>query len=279
MNGQEKYPGNEPAVPLWKLERYLLRELPASELERIDKLKSADPELASWIKALETEHADLAASHPTGVMAGRIRNKLDNLSKPGAKRDGHAVRSRTEGGMNLWLRPVFLVPVSGLALLLAFTLAPLRDRRDQASADMETTRIKGSLPELYMYRKSGQVPEILPTGAPVRSGDLIQVFYDAAGKKYGAIYSVDGRGNVTWHLPELSRESAGRPGGGLRSVELKTAGKTPLPSAFELDDAPGEEKFFFVTSDRPFVLDGLPSTVPSGAASRPVFTLTKENGK
>lgn len=271
-NSQENSRESEPAIPLWKLERYLLRELPPAELERIDKLKTLDPDLAGWLRALDAEHADLQSAHPTGHMAGRIWNKLKDGDKA---RKNFARRSGSSNGRGAWLRPGFLVPAFGMVLLSALVVSPLRNIGEENSGsgavvrNPETTRLKGSLPELHLYRKSAQGPENLTTGAPARPGDLIQVFYDAAGKKYGAIYSVDGRGGVSWHLPE----------GGRLSVALKAAGRTPLRSAFELDGTAGEERFFFITSDRPFSLDSIPSAPPAGATTTSAFTLIKETGK
>ena len=70
---------------------------------------------------------------------------------------------------------------------------------------------------------------------------MLQLGYVSAGRRYGAVLSVDGRGSVTLHFPE---SPAGSP-------ELK-GGTVSLPSAYELDDAPAFERFFFVTSDAPF---------------------------
>jgi len=59
---------------------------------------------------------------------------------------------------------------------------------------------------------------------------------------------VDGRGTVTWHLP------AGYAGGPLSAPALEGQGDVVLPSAYELDDAPGFERFFLVSSAAPFDL-------------------------
>jgi hypothetical protein len=56
------------------------------------------------------------------------------------------------------------------------------------------------------------------------------------------VVSIDGRGFVTRHLPS----------DGTRAAELDVRGPVTLASAFELDDAPAFERFFFVTSAEPF---------------------------
>ena len=99
-----------PDIPLWKLERYLIGELPPAEMARIDKLKSQDPEVADWIKALQAEHADLKASHPTESMADGIRDRLNGPS--GAGNRGAAQSGRTaQGGRRHVRREVIGEPV------------------------------------------------------------------------------------------------------------------------------------------------------------------------
>jgi hypothetical protein len=175
------------------------------------------------------------------------------------------------------------------ALVLVFLIVPGRfsDALESvpATAETEETRLKGSLPELYLYRKSAEGAEALRSGVPAHAGDLIQVHYEAAGRKYGVILSVDGKGLVTRHLPES----------GNQAVPLTISGKTALPSAFELDDTPGREVFHFLASDTPFTLDSILAALsavkmgnmwdtgsqpePFGGISHTVFALTKESQK
>ena len=54
----------------------------------------------------------------------------------------------------------------------------------------------------------------------------------------GVIVSIDGNGAVTLHAP---RDAA-------TSSVLEPEGATLLPDAYELDDAPHFERFFFVTA-------------------------------
>ena len=79
--------------------------------------------------------------------------------------------------------------------------------------------------------------------------------YQAAGQRYGVIVSIDGRGVLTRHLPQKGAEAA----------RLEAGAPTPLPEAYELDDAPRWECFFFVTADRPFPVErvvGAVRTIP-----------------
>ena len=57
------------------------------------------------------------------------------------------------------------------------------------------------------------------------------------------LLSIDGAGRVTLHLPDERARSA---------APLRAVREIPLPSAYELDDAPGFERFVLVTSPAPF---------------------------
>jgi hypothetical protein len=104
-----------------------------------------------------------------------------------------------------------------------------------------------------LYRQGLPAPEPLADGALVRAHDVVQVLYVAAGTRYGVVVSVDGRGAVTVHLPAAGREAAA----------LAPDRPTPLASAYELDDAPAFERFFFVTSGTAFEVETV-----TGAARR-----------
>jgi hypothetical protein len=68
----------------------------------------------------------------------------------------------------------------------------------------------------------------------------VLVSYRADSEPHGVIVSLDGAGEVTLHFPEDASQSTALNGNG--NVRLH---------AFELDDAPAFERFFFVTSTDP----------------------------
>src|SRR6185436_11941296 len=77
------------------------------------------------------------------------------------------------------------------------------------------------------------------------------------GRTYGAIVSIDGRGAVTLHLPRQ----------GARATRLPEGGETVLlDRAYELDDAPRWERFFFVTGEAPFEIEPLLEAARRAAA-------------
>src|SRR5690606_19161898 len=96
----------------------------------------------------------------------------------------------------------------------------------------EGVRLKGQEPHLALHRRAaGAVVERLGEGATARAGDVLQVSYVAAGRRRGAVLSIDGRGVVTLHFPERAGAA----------TELVQEGAVPLAHAYELDDAPAFE--------------------------------------
>jgi hypothetical protein len=102
-------------------------------------------------------------------------------------------------------------------------------------------RIKGLEPLLSIYRAEEQGVRLLAERARAQRNDLLQLEYHGAGYPYGVILSIDGRGTVTLHYPA---------GAGMEPV--LEGGRVLLPYAYQLDDAPAFERFFFVTSDERF---------------------------
>ncbi|HEX8113561.1 MAG TPA: hypothetical protein VF516_37780, partial [Kofleriaceae bacterium] len=111
-----------------------------------------------------------------------------------------------------------------------------------SEASDEATRVKGSA-RLIAFRQVGEQVEQLEPDAVVRAGDVIQLRYNAAGRSYGVIASVDGAGVVTLHYP--LREDAPP------EATAMAPEPTALPHAYALDSAPRFERFFFVTAKDP----------------------------
>jgi hypothetical protein len=111
-------------------------------------------------------------------------------------------------------------------------------------------------PALALYRRTAAGSESLADGSVARAGDLVRVGYRSAGHAYGVIFSIDGRGHVTMHLP---------PAGG-RAAPLGRETTVLLDTAYELDDAPLWERFYFVASDAPFGVAPVVDAVRRAAA-------------
>lgn len=128
-----------------------------------------------------------------------------------------------------------------LVLLFLALIALGEPWRCRATAEIggQTGR-RGLVPHLEIDRRMADTVDRLETGARVDPGDVVQVSYVAAGNRFGVVVSVDGRGEVTLHHPAAPNEVP----------RVKARGENPLPYAFELDEAPLFERFFFVTGRR-----------------------------
>ncbi|PTL75921.1 ActD protein [Vitiosangium sp. GDMCC 1.1324] len=230
-------------TPDWLLERIALGELPPEELAAARARLAEEPGGLERLARLESDDGATLAKLPPSQVAAEIARRRRVLEA------SRSVRADTLS--RRWLPAVALgVPVVvGLALLMVLSLheLPEEEARPQQVALLDTTRTKGLEPKLLVHRQTqGGAPEPLVDSARARQGDVLQLSYVSAGRRYGAVLSVDGRGSVTLHFPESLTGS----------LELK-GGTVSLPSAYELDDAPAFERFFFVTSDAPFDVNAL----------------------
>ncbi len=217
------------AISQWKLERYLLEELPRHEMEQIREALEQDASLSERLEALRMSNDDVLEKYPAAWMARRIEQRAHTAQAARGKRG--------------WLAQLWPAPAA-LAVAVA-AIVPLLDPQERAEEVVDgpsLIRAKGLEPHLIMHRKTESGAELLESAAAVEKGDLIQIQYVAAGRGYGAIVSIDGRGRVTTHLPATGGEA----------VALTKTGAVSLPFALELDDAPRRERFYFVTSRAPF---------------------------
>jgi len=104
------------------------------------------------------------------------------------------------------------------------------------------TRAKWAGATLLLYHKTTEGTELVTPGQILAEGDEVQAAYAVAGRRFVALYSVDGRGTVTVHLPLH----------GGRALEVETGEPALLPYSYRLDDAPSYETFYLVTSPEPF---------------------------
>jgi hypothetical protein len=220
-----------PEIRDWQLERYALGELPAHEARAVREALARDEGARTRLHGLEESNGDLLRRYPPAVAAAAIR-AADPRMAP------EAPRARPRVWPALAAAAAAVVMGAGVVALVP------KGVRDSEPPDV--TRVKGVTPYLLVYRKAAADEiERLQPGTLARDHDQVQLAYQAAGRRYGVIVSVDGRGVVTRHLPVA----------GPTAVELKPGPPVPLPQSYELDDAPGFERFYLVTADEPFPVD------------------------
>jgi hypothetical protein len=209
--------------------------LPEEEMASIQKAVDGDPNLSARIEALDGSDREIRESYPTGLMAQKIAHRLENQDVSNV--------SRGWFGPGLALAAAALLGIVILIALPGSEIAPpVWDREG-----MDGIRLKGVQPGLLLYRKNASEVELLADSSIAQAGDLIQIFYRAAGKPFGAIVSVDGRGTVTQHLPAS----------GTSAVRLTQGEPVPLDYSYKLDDAPKWERFYLVTASESFDLSAV----------------------
>ena len=222
-------------IPDWKLERYLLGELPSEELEGIRMEAQQNRALRERLDALERSDLEIRDRYPTRWMARQIREKADM-----------PIRTASVGAgrfpSRLWPMPALPALACLLIIAVVSSVFLIGDNGQEEWELAYATRLKGVRPHLQLFRKTDTEPERLRDGSAVRENDLIQIVYQAAGREYGVVLSVDGRGTTTLHLPD----------GGDRAARLQTGRPDTLNFAYELDDAPKWERFYFITANAPF---------------------------
>lgn len=223
-------------IPDWLLERQALGELPEGDWLQW----KVDPEARARLDALEASNRRILAEYPPEAMGASIRRR----SLRGAARPRELRRIRTWAAVGA----ASLASVFVLLSLPTPTAPPIEDE----------VRTKGLDPHLVVHRKRDQGPERIGDGADALRGDVIQIGYVAAGRAYGMILSIDGRGGVTVHLPEDGADAAA----------MEPAGTAHLPHAYELDDAPDFERFIFVTAARAFSVHEVLTAARKAAALR-----------
>jgi hypothetical protein len=223
-------------IPDLVLERYRLNELPPADAARIAGEIGRDASLRERLAALDR------SDHELDAHLDRLRTRL--------AAQGHV--SPAEAGPHILLvgsafRRTYIPAAVAIGVVLSAVIWQTRapfvvPEQSETAAD----RIKGTAasgrPALAVYRRTNDGSEQLADGTVAHAGDLIRVGYRSAGHTYGVIVSIDGAGAVTMHLPPA----------GTHAAALKNEPTVLLDQAYELDDAPRWERFYFVTGDAAF---------------------------
>jgi hypothetical protein len=216
------------------LERYLLGELPREESGEVERAAAADPRVRAALDGLGASSRDILARYPAADFKARLIARLREAEAPRFSWKRWAVFA--SAGAALVLAAVLIAPrIRQLTSPLPFGAGGDQTLvKGEAAVDLTRT-------QLLVYRKTGDQAELVGDGNEAAAGALLQLAYVAASRSHGTILSIDGRGAVTRHFPP---EEHG-------STLLSPNRRILLPSAFELDDAPGFERFFLVTSAEP----------------------------
>lgn len=221
---------NAKKIPDITLERYLLNELPSERMAHIAALIRDDPFIKKRLREIEKTSASILRRYaPETIVPGII----ERASLP---------PRRKERGSRVPVARVLAPSLAAAVIVSLVIFIPLmKSGRDTViNRNGEVTRIKGPGSELYIYRKKRNSAELLVNNRRVRERDLLQIAYYSADDDHGVVLSLDGRGTVTLHYPRSASAA----------TRIEKNRKILIPSSYELDDAPGFERFIFVTSKR-----------------------------
>src|SRR5262245_49127436 len=223
------------------LERYRLGELPRHERIRLEQRIAQDASLRARVDALDASDADVRRHHQTELVSEGVRRRLVAAGVSETGRRAWRTMPRTTA----WVAPgAVLIVAAALIVIVAVARTPERtaDTAPGPGARASEDRIKGLHPALAVFRRTPDGSETLADGAIAHAGDVVRVGYRPAGKSFGVIVCVDRRGGVTVHPPRQ----------GTKSAVLKSDATVLLDEAYELDDAPRWERFYFVAGDGAF---------------------------
>jgi hypothetical protein len=242
------------------IEKYRLGELTEEERENFDKNYPDADGLRKCIEELEASDELILEKYPPGKMAALIEARTaegNSGTKPSSN-----IRKFRIVKYTAMAAAAALVLVIGLSF---YTPATSTGGMIEASQQLSAERVKGLKPSLKIYRRRGESAEIIENRDTAAENDLLQIEYIAGSFRYGVIFSIDGRGMLTMHYPTYEGIAA----------ELDHNGAVLLPYAYELDDAPEFERFFFITGGGSFdideVLDAAHELASNGRASRREF--------
>jgi hypothetical protein len=209
---------------------------PAERQKALLARVKADPVQAARLHTLQASNREILEDHPPDAVAKEVKRRL-------------AERQWVEKAQPGWriMTWVAAPTLAGLALLFIWTgILPQSIKSDgggnNLSEDIEVGRIKGLDPRVRIYRKTAAGQEALKEGSAARPGDLLQLGIVAAGRGFGCLVSLDGKGAFTLHHPNAAGDSPA----------IKSDGEVLLEHSYELDDAPGLERFILVVSDQTF---------------------------
>jgi hypothetical protein len=246
-------------IPDWKLERYLLGELPPLEAAEIRKRESVDDILRLRLEKLRQSNADILAQYPSDRLISVIKSRIELHEKKNTMPKWPLVMAAT---LLCIVIPFVASPKDIVNSLLGKDVSPLEIQK----INEDGTRIKGMGPRLEVWLKKTEDAEQLNEMSEVKAGDEIQLRYAVPTLCYALLVSLDGRNTVTVHLAK-----------GDSAIPVEPGKMNTLPFAYKLDDAPHFEKFFFFVSSHPFKISqqNLDSLLKQKEIQSVSFTLRK----
>lgn len=245
----------------FKLERYLLGELSEKEMRELQERELSDEIFAARVAEMRLQGKRFVAENPFVALEAKMAAAEQSAN------DEHNVVSVR------WLKvaAALVIALGVFSMVLLNRNVETFDSKDAAMqvamADVDDgTRIKGMQASLEVWKKTGDSAVQMVNLGDAHEGDEIQLRYRVPQKCFGMLFSMDGNGTITMHMGE-----------GNKAIELEPGKMTTLPFAYKLDNAPKFEKFFLLTSQNSFEIDGndIDKSLKQTGVENVSFTLRK----
>lgn len=245
----------------FKLERYLLGELSEKEMRELQERELSDEIFAARVAEMRLQGKRFVAENPFVALEAKMAAAEQSAN------DEHKVVSI------MWLKvaAALVIALGVFSMVLLNRNVETFDSKDAAMqvamADVDDgTRIKGMQASLEVWKKTGDSAVQMVNLGDAHEGDEIQLRYRVPQKCFGMLFSMDGNGTITMHMGE-----------GNKAIELEPGKMTTLPFAYKLDNAPKFEKFFLLTSQNSFEIDGndIDKSLKQTGVENVSFTLRK----
>lgn len=245
----------------FKLERYLLGELSEKEMRELQERELSDEIFAARVAEMRLQGKRFVAENPFVDLEAKMATAEQSAN------DEHNVVSV------MWLKvaAALVIALGVFSMVLLNRNVETFDSKDAAMqvamADVDDgARIKGMQVSLEVWKKTGDSAVQMVNLGDAHEGDEIQLRYRVPQKCFGMLFSMDGNGTITMHMGE-----------GNKAIELEPGKMTTLPFAYKLDNAPKFEKFFLLTSQNSFEIDGndIDKSLKQTGVENVSFTLRK----
>ncbi len=245
----------------FKLERYLLGELSEKEMRELQERELSDEIFAARVAEMRLQGKRFVAENPFVALEAKMA-----AAEQSANDERNVVSV-------MWLKvaAALVIALGVFSMVLLNRNVETFDSKDAsmqvAMADVDDgTRIKGMQASLEVWKKTGDSAVQMVNLGDAHEGDEIQLRYRVPQKCFGMLFSMDGNGTITMHMGE-----------GNKAIELEPGKMTTLPFAYKLDNAPKFEKFFLLTSQNSFEIDGndIDKSLKQTGVENVSFTLRK----
>ena len=245
----------------FKLERYLLGELPEKEMRDLQERELSDEIFAARVREMRLQGKRFVAENPFEALEAKM-----DAADEAAHDEGNVI-----SGMWLKVAAALVIALGVFSMVILNRDVSTYDSNatsmEVAMADADNgTRIKGMQASLEVWKKTGDSAVQMVNLGNAYEGDEIQLRYRVPQKCFGMLISMDGNGTITMHMGE-----------GNSAIELEPGKMTTLPFAYKLDNAPKFEKFFLLTSEKSFEIDGndIDKSLKQAGVETVSFTLRK----